>query len=207
MGIADIVKGIIALFAIDKWIAYKGKKDTIINKILDKAKEAFENFTKDGKSMVGNVNDILKSFRGSIEQFTKGFKVGQLLLIAGATLALAMSIKMLSSLNMEDLSKGMIGMGTSALVLVQAFKSISKVANSMPKGTSLNLIAMAIAIRILCGAFAKVAEVDPKQIKVAIEGMVSAMLTMVVGMKGLSKVGDVSVGMFKLIGMATSMYI
>lgn len=207
LGIADIIKGIIALFAIDKWVAYKGKKDTIISKILDRAKDAFENFTKDGKSMVDNVNSVLKSFKGSIDQFTKGFKVGQLLLISGATLALAMAIKMLSGLNMEDLSKGMIGVGTSALVLVQAFKAISKVANSLPKGTSINLIAMAIAIRILCGAFAKVAAIDPKQIKVAIEGMVSAMLTMVVGMKGLSKVGDVSVGMFKLIGMATSMYI
>ena len=199
--ISSIIKAIIGLFALDKWIAFKNSDSTIFNTIFDKVKDAFKKFTGDGKKMVEDAGGVLDTFKQNLNMFSQGVKVWLLLGIAGAVFLLAISIDKLSKIPMKDLSKGIIGMGAAMFGLMKSMKVLGTI-SKLPKGAIGTMIGFAIAIRLLAGAMMKLAQIPQDQLGPAIASLYGVMLGLVASMKLMDYVGGSKASVLKMIGMA-----
>ena len=203
---ASIIKAIIGLFALDKWIAFKNSDSTIFNAIFDKVKGAFDKFTGDGKKMVEDAGGVLDTFKQNLNMFSQGVKVWLLLGIAGAVFLLAISIDKLSKIPMKDLSKGIIGMGAAMFGLMKSMKVLGAI-SKLPKGAIGTMIGFAIAIRLLAGAMMKLAQIPQDQLGPAIASLYGVMLGLVASMKLMDYVGGSKASVIKMIGMAIAVRI
>nr|DAE05262.1 MAG TPA: tail tape measure [Siphoviridae sp. ctWKa2] len=203
---ASIIKAIIGLFALDKWIAFKNSDSTIFNAIFDKVKGAFDKFTGDGKKMVEDAGGVLDTFKQNLNMFSQGVKVWLLLGIAGAVFLLAISIDKLSKIPMKDLSKGIIGMGAAMFGLMKSMKVLGAI-SKLPKGAIGTMIGFAIAIRLLAGAMMKLAQIPQDQLGPAIASLYGVMLGLVASMKLMDYVGGSKASVLKMIGMAIAVRI
>lgn len=207
LDLADIIKGAISAFALTKYASILNPEDSIFTKIQEYfEKDVLDKILASAKGWTDQIDGILGGFGDALNSFSGMVNAAKLLIIAAAVLALAISMEKLSKLDMKDLSKGMIGMGTAAGVLMKGMQKIAAL-SAMGSGVSTAMIAFAIALRMLVGAMIKASELDSDKLGTAVGGMVSAMMVLVVGMKGLEKVGNIEVGMMKMIGFAASMYI
>lgn len=208
MDLGGIIKAIIASFSLLKWAQYKyATGDSIVDRIKDFFdKNVMDKLLESITGITDGIGGALENFGNSLNAFSGMVNATKLLLIATAVLMLTISMEKLSKIEMRDLSKGMIGLGTAALVLFKGMKQLSQL-SSLSKGVSPGMIAMAYSIKILVGALKKASEIEPERLKTAISGLVSAMLTLTAGMKLMSKVGNVEVGIAKMIALALSMKI
>ena len=204
--ISSIIKAIIGLFALDKWIAFKNSDSTIFNAIFDKVKGAFTKFTGDGKKIVEDAGGVLDTFKQNLNMFSQGVKVWLLLGIAGAVFLLAISIDKLSKIPMKDLSKGIIGMGAAMFGLMKSMKVLGAI-SKLPKGAIGTMIGFAIAIRLLAGAMMKLAQIPQDQLGPAIASLYGVMLGLVASMKLMDYVGGSKASVLKMIGMAIAVRI
>lgn len=209
--IGDIINGMIGLFALNKWIDMKSKGDglitTFVNNVVDGLKSTLDWFKKDAESLVEKAGNILDNFGGSISAFTNMINVVSLAVIAAGILSIAIAIKMLSELKMEDLSKGIIGIGASMAVLVFAFQKLSALSKGFQAGTSTTMIAFSVALVILVKAMKTASEIDSDKLGTAVQGIVAAALTLVVSMKLLQETKGMQGGLMQLIGVALAMKI
>lgn len=205
--VSSIIKSIIGLLAFDKWLAFKKGGDSIFDKVLNGVKSSLENFIKQGKPMVDQVGGILGEFKGVINQFSKGVKVGLLFVIAGAILMLSFALDKLSKIDIKDLSKAMIAMGATMAGMMKVLSVLGAI-DSIPKGSALTLISFAISISILAGALKKLQGMDMDSIVAAAFGIRVLMRGMSVAMNSMSKIdGNVTVGVFKMIAFALAVRI
>ena len=209
--IGDIINGMIGLFALNKWIDMKSKGEgfitTFINKLTDGLKSTLDWFKKDAESLVEKAGTILDNFGGSINAFTNMINIVSLAVIAAGILSIAIAIKMLSELEMEDLSKGIIGIGSSMVVLVFAFQKLSALSKGFQAGTATTMIAFSVALVILVKAMKSASEIDSNKLGTAVQGIVAAALTLVVSMKLLQGTKGMQGGLMQLIGVALAMRI
>lgn len=208
MDLGGIIKAIIASFSLLKWAQYKyATGDSIIDRIKDFFdKNVMDKLLESITGITDGIGGALENFGNSLNAFSGMVNATKLVLIASAVLMLTISMEKLSKIEMKDLSKGMIGIGAAALVLFRGMKQLSQL-SSLSKGLSPTMIAMAFAIRILVGALKSASEIESDRLQTAIAGIVTAMLTLTSGMKLMSKVGTVEVGIVKMIGLALSMKI
>ena len=209
--IGDIINGMIGLFALNKWIDMKSKGEgfitIFINKLIDGLKSSLDWFKKDAESLVEKAGNILDNFGGSISAFTNMINIVSLAVIAAGILSIAIAIKMLSELEMEDLSKGIIGIGSSMVVLVFAFQKLSALSKGFQAGTATTMIAFSVALVILVKAMKTASEIDSNKLGTAVQGIVAAALTLVVSMKLLQGTKGMQGGLMQLIGVALAMRI
>lgn len=209
--IGDIINGMIGLFALNKWIDMKSTGEgfitTFINKLTDGLKSSLDWFKKDAESLVEKAGNILDNFGGSISAFTNMINIVSLAVIAAGILSIAIAIKMLSELEMEDLSKGIIGIGSSMVVLVFAFQKLSALSKGFQAGTATTMIAFSVALVILVKAMKTASEIDSNKLGTAVQGIVAAALTLVVSMKLLQGTKGMQGGLMQLIGVALAMRI
>lgn len=203
---ASIIKAIIGLFALDKWIAFKNSDNTIFDTVFEKIKDTFTKFTDSGKEMAENAGGVLDTFKQNLNMFSQGVKVWLLVGIAAAVFLLAISIEKLSKLDMKDLSKGLIGMGAAMFGLMKSMKVLGTI-SKLPKGAIGTMIGFAIAIRLLAGAMMKLAQIPQDQLGPAIASLYGVMLGLVASMKLLDYVGGSKASVLKMIGMAIAVRI
>lgn len=200
---ADIVQALIGLFAFDKWLKFKSGDNSQFNKLLDR----FDKFLDKGKESVPLVKKVLSDFKGALNDFAKGIKVGLLIGISVAVLMLAVSLDKLSKIDMKDLSKAMIAMGAAMAGMMKIVKTLGAI-DGIPKGAGFTLIGIAIAIRILAGALKKLEGMDMDSMVTAVAGIRFVMNGLVKSMKRLSEVEKTSkAGIGKMIAFAFAMRI
>ena len=209
--VGDIINGMIGLFALNKWIDMKSTGDGFMTKIVKSLTEGLKStldwFKEDAESLVEKAGNILDNFGGSISAFTNMINITSLAIIAAGILAIAIAIKMLSELEMEDLSKGIIGIGASMAVLVFAFKKLSALSKGFQAGTATTMIAFSVALVILVKAMKTASEIESDKLGTAVQGIVAAALTLVGSMKLLQGTKGMQGGLMQLIGVALAMQI
>ncbi len=204
--IASIIKAIIGLFALDKWIAFKSADTSIFDTVFGKIKDAFTKFTDNGKEMVDQAGGVLDTFKNNLNMFSQGVKVWLLVGIASAVFLLAISISKLSKIDMKDLSKGLIGMGAAMFGLMKSMQVLGAI-SALPKGAIGTMIGFAIAIRLLAGAMMKLAQIPQDDLATAITGLYAAMIGLVKAMKAMDKLKGGEKNIFKMIAIAFSVRI
>nr|DAX93010.1 MAG TPA: tail tape measure [Caudoviricetes sp.] len=204
---ADIIQALIGLFAFDKWLKFKSGDNSLVTKFLDRFEGMFDKFLDKGKESVPLVKKVLSDFKGALNDFSKGIKVGLLVGISVACLMLAVSLDKLSKIDMKDLSKAMIAMGSAMAGMMKIVKTLGAI-DGIPKGAGLTLIGIAIAIRILAGALKKLEGMDMDSMVSAVAGIRFVMNGLVKSMKRLSEVEKTSkAGITKMIAFAFAMRI
>lgn len=204
---ADIVQALIGLFAFDKWLKFKSGDNSLVTKFLDRFEGMFDKFLDKGKESVPLVKKVLSDFKGALNDFAKGIKVGLLIGISVACLMLAVSLDKLSKIDMKDLSKAMIAMGAAMAGMMKIVKTLGAI-DGIPKGAGFTLIGIAIAIRILAGALKKLEGMDMDSMVTAVAGIRFVMNGLVKSMKRLSEVEKTSkAGITKMIAFALAMRI
>ena len=204
--ISSIIKAIIGLFALDKWIAFKNSDNTIFDTVFKKIKDTFTKFTDQGKEMAENAGGVLDTFKNNLNMFSQGVKVWLLVGIAAAVFMLAISIEKLSKLDMRDLSKGLIGMGAAMFGLMKSMKVLGSI-SKLPKGAIATMIGYAIAIRILAGAMMKLAQIPQDDMGKAILGLYATMIGLLASIKIMEKIGGSQASVLKMIGLAIAVRI
>ena len=203
----DIIQALIGLFAFDKWLKFKSGDNSLVTKFLDRFEGMFDKFLDKGKESVPLVKKVLSDFKGALNDFSKGIKVGLLIGISVACLMLAVSLDKLSKIDMKDLSKAMIAMGAAMAGMMKIVKTLGAI-DGIPKGAGFTLIGIAIAIRILAGALKKLEGMDMDSMISAVTGIRFVMNGLVKSMQRLSEVEKTSkAGIGKMIAFALAMRI
>jgi hypothetical protein len=142
------------------------------------------------KGIGSGIKDTLESVRETLEEYQKSLQADTLIKIAGAIAILAGSLLLISTLNAEQITTGLLGLMGIVLELVGAFLLVAKF------GTGKGLFAMmtiggtmrniAIGVGILALALKALSSLSPKELMTGILGLTIAMGTMVLAARLLS---------------------
>lgn len=111
---------------------------------------------------------------------------GILVALAVAILILAGAIKLLSTLSWEELAKGLVGIAGAMVVLVLAMKPLESKHKKMMR-TAAAMVLLAISIRILASAVARMAELSLGEIIKGVGGIAAALVVLIAAMKKMPK--------------------
>jgi tape measure domain-containing protein len=165
--------------------------------MLDDIKEKFSFIFggkggKDAEGIKDKFSNILDSVHDSIQSFTSGIKVTSLVGIASAIAILTASLKSLSTLNVQDMAKGLTAMGAMFTMLNLSFKSMVKTLEYFDnKGlikAGASLILLATAMKILSGAVEKLAKLSFAELVKGLSGVGVGLFALSKGLRAISKV-------------------
>ena len=165
--------------------------------MLDDIKEKFSFIFggkggKDAEGIKDKFSNILDSVHDSIQSFTSGIKVASLVGIASAIAILTASLKSLSTLNVQDMTKGLTAMGAMFTMLNSSFKSMVKTLEYFDnKGlikAGASLILLATAMKILSGAVEKLAKLSFAELVKGLSGVGVGLFALSKGLRAISKV-------------------
>lgn len=165
--------------------------------MLDDIKEKFSFIFggkggKDAEGIKDKFSNILDSVHDSIQSFTSGIKVASLVGIASAIAILTASLKSLSTLNVQDMAKGLTAMGAMFTMLNLSFKSMVKTLEYFDnKGlikAGASLILLATAMKILSGAVEKLAKLSFAELVKGLSGVGVGLFALSKGLRAISKV-------------------
>ena len=210
---AIIVNGITSAFSSGSGTLNALVSGTLLGTILLKIKQFIDNFDNTVKQITGvgkNVVEILKGVRGVLKAYQEDLESKKLLKIAAAVGILAISLKILSTIPMEDLIKGLGGIGVLFSGLMGALKILSKYMGDLKKVgiTSALMTAMSISILILAGALKKVSSIETEKLLPSMIALGFIMGIMLAVAKGLGTGGkQLEKGAGQLILMAVAVRI
>ena len=170
---ATITNGIISAFSSGSGTLNALVSGTLLGTILLKIKQFVDNFgdtMKQVNSVSKNVVGILNGVKGVLKAYQEDLEAKKLLKIALSVGILAVSLKILSTIPMEDLIKGLGGIGILFGGLMSALKILSKYMSDIENvaRTSALMISMSISIGILAGALKKVASIETEKLLPAV---------------------------------------
>ena len=210
---AIMVNGIIKAFSSGSNTMLSLVNGTLLGTILLKIKQFVDNFHNTSKEIlsIGKAfKEVLLGVKGVLKAYQEDLEAKKLLKIAIAVGILAVSLKLLSTIPMEDLIKGLGGIGILFGGLMGALKILSKYMGDLKKvgRTSTLMIAMSISILILAGALKKVASIETEKLLPAVIALGSIMALMVAMVKDLGNGGkNMEKGAGQLILMAVAVRI
>lgn len=157
-------------------------KDSIVD-FMDKIKEVLSQKKED----VG----ILDTLKESLSNLTTGLKVATLVEIAAAVTALALSLKLLSTIKGGDLAKSLEAMIVSLIALSKASDYISKL--SFNKGAAikgaLTITALANAVLVMAAALKVMSTIDGKDMAKSLAALATTVVLLVGAVTLMSKAG------------------
>lgn len=166
----------------------------------------FDGDDEDG--LFGGVKEALEGVTDSLQAFTSGIKIANLVLIAGALTLIAVSLKMLEGIDVADLSKGLTALTIALGVMMGAVAIISKFNIVGGMGAATTIVTLAIAVKIMAGALKDLSSVDPEAMRSGISGLVVTVTALTASMIAMSKMGGkVAVGSAQLLALSTSVMI
>lgn len=210
---AIIVNGIIKAFSSGSGTLNSLVSGTLLGTILLKIKQFVDNFHSTSKQIVSIVNSfkqLISGVTGVLKGMQEDLEAKKMLKIAIAIGILAVSLKLLSTIPMEDLIKGLGGIGILFGELIGALKILSNYMGDIKKvgRTSALMIAMSISILILAGALKKVASIETEKLLPAMIALGFIMGIMLAVAKGLGTGGkQLEKGAGQLILMAVAVRI
>lgn len=158
-----------------------------LNQIGDKVEGFFENISGIADS-VGDAVGVLDNVKDVLSEMTKTLKVGQLVLIAGAVLALAISLDMIADIKAQDIAKGLEVVALSLAGMFIAIKKISALKfDGTTKAAGL-LLALAGSLLIMSSALKKISSIKAEDLGRSLVGLVVILTAVVGAMMALSKV-------------------
>ena len=194
-------------------LSLKGiKKLKDIFKPVGDAIENFGDVLDKFKEIGDKVVDILDGVRGALQAYQNNLNASMLLKVAAAVGLLAVSLKLLSGLNPNELATGLVGIGGALAGLVLAFQAILKImdGNNM-KGITKAATAMLLlsaAVGVLALALKSISSLNPDELATGLVGVAAALTGLVLASKYIDKE---SKGMIKaslgLILLATALNI
>lgn len=164
--------------------------------VFDKISETIGNlFGKKGEdkeklSIGKQFSDILGSVHDTLESFTSGIKIASLVSIAAAIAILTASLKTISKIKIDDISKSLGAIGIMFAMLSTTFKTVSKSLKDFPaKGivkSGISMMAMAKAIDILATAMKKMADLSLTQLAKGLIGVGGGLYFLTKGLQAIS---------------------
>ena len=135
--------------------------------------------TSSGIGKGGFLGNLLGGFFGKGELVTTA---EALVGFAAAILVLSAAVKVLSSMNPEELMTGLAGVAGSMLVLVGAAKLLDGVKVPLIKAGA-SMILVAAALNVMASAVKKFGEINPNKMLVGLMGIATTLLELVAFMK------------------------
>jgi len=210
---AIIVNGITKAFSSGSGTLNSLVSGTLLGTILLKIKQFVDNFHSTSKeivSIVDSFKQLISGVTGVLKGMQEDLEAKKMLKIAIAIGILAVSLKLLSTIPMEDLIKGLGGIGILFGGLISALKILSNYMGDIKEvgRTSALMIAMSISILILAGALKKVASIETEKLLPAMIALGFIMGIMLAVAKGLGTGGkQLEKGAGQLILMAVAVRI
>ena len=156
-----------------------------------------------GGSKGGFIGNIIGSLFGG--GGTAGAASG-LLLLSSALLVLSGALKMLSSLNPQEMITGLVGVAGSMLVLVGAAKMLNGIKGHLIKAGA-SMILVAAALNVMASAVKKFAEINPNNMLVGLMGIAATLVELAAFMK-LADFGGLNVtSAVGLLGVAAALLV
>ena len=156
-----------------------------------------------GGSKGGFIGNIIGSLFGG--GGTAGAASG-LILLASALLILSGAVKILSSLNPQQMITGLAGIAGSMLVLVGAAKMLNGIKGHLIKAGA-SMILMAAALNVMASAVKKFGEINPNKMLVGLMGIATTLLELAAFMK-LADFGGLNVSSaVGLLGVAAALLV
>lgn len=150
-------------------------------------------------SIVKTFQTLGKDIGGALEAFQTKVKFDAILKIAGALLVLAVSLKIMETIEVDDIVKGLVALTASLGVMLGAIKILEKTDMSLFNGGKITsmIIGMGISIAIIAGALKKISALKPEQLQAGVMAIGTLMLLLAGTMKilkdsttGADVVGD-----------------
>lgn len=156
-----------------------------------------------GGSKGGFIGNIIGSLFGG--GGTAGAASG-LMLLASALLILSGAVKILSSLNPQQMITGLAGIAGSMLVLVGAAKMLNGIKGHLIKAGA-SMILVAAALNVMASAVKKFAEINPNNMLVGLMGIAATLVELAAFMK-LADFGGLNVSSaVGLLGVAAALLV
>ena len=156
-----------------------------------------------GGSKGGFIGNVIGSLFGG--GGTAGAASG-LLLLSSALLVLSGALRILSSLNPQEMITGLAGIAGSMIVLVGAAKILNGIKGHLIKAGA-SMILVAAALNVMAGAVKKFAEINPNNMLVGLMGIATTLLELVAFMK-LADFGGLNVSSAAgLLGVAAALLV
>lgn len=220
--IADAV-GILALAIGGLTLIDSGKLKTSVEVIgalfaeLSVAYAFISRFTKasgESKDKTGKTGGILgvitsiKNISGALENISKSMAIKAIKEFAEAILILAGALLIISTIDMEDMTKALLGITILVIEMSVVTKKLSDLDTKGLKGIGGTFVSFALSIIILSSALKTIAELDTNSMLRGLLGLGLVMVEMKSFIKSSNDVSKLSVGNgLGLIGMATAMVI
>lgn len=172
------------------------------NKIMDVVKDMFENF--------GNIPEVLDGVKDALGSFNKMVTPGNILKVAVAIGLLALSIKLLSTIEGKDIASTLGLVATAVVALVGVFAAMSKLTANPAKmaGATLAMSAISGAMVKMSIALKLLSTIDSADMGKSIAALVMSMTVMTVALIALGKTGpQVSVGLKGVMGLSVAILI
>lgn len=144
------------------------------------------------KRAIAPVTVNLKTFRSTIQSYNTSLKADVVFKLAAGILALALAMKLLSTIPQEDMARSIVGLGAAIGMLAGAVKIITLSMMDIPffKITAIGpaLISLAAAVGILAIAMKSLSGLNLNELAIGITGLGAAMGILVGGALLLNKV-------------------
>lgn len=139
---------------------------------------------------IDKVKTVLSNLGDSISAFTSLINVTQLAVIATSLIALAVAIKILSTVKAVDIAKGLEVLGLSLIGMYVFIKKVSTLASSTGQmfQAAMGITALANAILVVSLAVKILSTIDPVGMATALIGLAGSMVIMVAALTALSKI-------------------
>lgn len=164
-------------------------------KKFDKLSDSIKGFIKKFGGMYDTIHDAIKNLGGLtdvLETMTDTIKVGQLMLIAVAITAIAVSVKLIAGLTFTDIAKGLEVLAVSLVGLVTAMKAISKISmvSTSAFKTAAVIQALAFAMLELAAALKIMSTIDSRTLAYDCMALAGVLTILVAAVAALSKLSS-----------------
>ena len=173
-----------------------------VSGIIEKLTDAAENFGENIK-FFGKLGETL-------EAMTANIKANTLLQIGIAIGVMAVSIKLLSTIPMQDLSKGIAALSGTLFAMLTTLKSMSKMNGGVKTAfyAATVLPALALSVVALAGALKIIASMNPEELSRGLVGLVTIFATLATSVIVISKFGGkLKTSAVSLVALATAVVI
>ena len=172
---------------------------TKLANLIGKVSNAFSNLfgnKKNIKKIVDQFKDILDSIHGSLESFTTGIKVSSLVSVAIAVGILSASVSSLAKIDAPDIGKSLLTIASLLAMLTLSFRSLTKSLSKFDsKGvlkSSVAMIAMTSAIKILADAIVSLSGLSFGELAQGFVALIAGLFALIGALKVMEKINESS---------------
>lgn len=176
--------------------------------IVKKLSGVFDDFMDKGGGILDSIKDVFDGVGDAISSFTSQIKYNNLLKIAVALGILAISLKVLESLDTTDIVEGLAALAGSLAVMMSGMGLMEKFNITGGIKATFTLIALATAVTIMAVALRTISSLSLDEIGRGMLGLTGIVAALSLGVIAMSKLGGkMGTSSLQLIALATAILI